>query len=49
MSSRPGTLPAIDPGAQSGHETQFVFSEADMRHIDADNIHRTVAGKFIIP
>ena len=49
MSSRPGTPPAIDPRAQSCHETQFVFPEGDMRHSDADNIHRTVAGKFNIP
>ena len=49
MSSRPGTPPAFDPGAQSGYETQFVFSEGDVRNSDADDIHRVVVGKFTIP
>ena len=48
MSSSPGTPPAIDPGAQSGHETQFAFSESDLRHIDADNVHLVTPGTFII-
>ena len=49
MSSRPGTPPAFNPGAQSGHATQFVFSESDMRHSDADKVHLVTAGRFIIP
>ena len=49
MSSHSGNPPAIDPGVRSGHETQFVFSEGVMWRSDADNIHRTMAGKSIIP
>ena len=37
-----------DPGAQSGNETNFVFSETDVRHSDADEVRRVVAGEFII-
>ena len=31
MCSRPKKLPANDPGVQSGQETQFLFSEGDVR------------------
>ena len=32
----------IDSGLVSGNETQFVFSEGDMRHSDADDVRRAV-------
>ena len=39
----------IDSGLVSGNETQFVFSEGDMRHSDADEVRRTTASEYIIP
>ena len=38
-----------DAGAQSGNETQFVFSEDDMRDSDADLINRLALGNFQYP
>ena len=49
MDSRPSVSVGFDPGAQSGHETQFLFSEGDVRRSDADDIHVSARGKFIIP
>ena len=49
MDSRPTTPLVVDPGAQSGHETPFVFSEADVRRSDAADIRLPAIGKFIIP
>ena len=34
---------------QSGHETQFLFSEGDMRQSDADEIRQPAFGKSFIP
>ena len=49
MDSRP-IASVVDPGAQSGHETQYVFSEGDMRHSDADNVRsRAVSKYFLFP
>ena len=48
MDSRP-TAPSVDPGAQSGHETQYVFSEGDMRQSDADDIRPRAVGEYFIP
>ena len=39
----------VDPGAQSGHETQFLFSEGDMRDSDADLIDQPTLGMQFIP
>ena len=36
----------IESGAVSGNETQFVFSDDDVRTSDADNVHRPALGKF---
>ena len=49
MDSRPSFSVGFDPGAQSGHETQFLFSEGDVRRSDADDIHVSARRKFIIP
>ena len=40
-----------DPGFhQSGNDTQFLFSEGDVRESDADALAvQPVAGRFIIP
>ena len=39
-----------ESGFQSGHETQFLFSEADIRESDADpSTVQPIAGKFAIP
>ena len=44
------TLSHVDPGAQSGNETQYVFSETDVRHSDSDLLTiRPVGGWIIIP
>ena len=43
------TSPRVDLGAQSGNETQYVFSEGDVHPSDADNVCLTAAGEFIIP
>ena len=44
MSSR------VESGFQSGHETQFVVSDADIRESDADPpVVRPSAGKFVVP
>ena len=49
MDSRP-IASVVDPGAQSGHETQYVFSEGEMRHSDADNFRlRAVSKYFLFP
>ena len=37
-----------DPGAQSGHETQYVFSEGEMRLSDADNVRSRAVGKYFL-
>ena len=39
----------IDSSLVSGNKTQFVFSEGDMRHSDADEVRRATASEFIIP
>ena len=40
----------IDPGAVSGNETQFAFSEGDVRDSESDNrIVRPAPGWFAIP
>ena len=39
----------IDSGLVSGNETQFVFSERDMRHSDAENVRRAAVGECITP
>ena len=50
MDSHPTTASAIDPGAQSGHETQCVFSEGDVHQSDADDIRPRAVGKcFLFP
>ena len=49
MSFRSGTPSAFDLGAESGHETHFVFSGGDVRHTDADDIRRILVGKVTIP
>ena len=38
-----------DTGAQSGNETQFVFTEDDMRDSDADLVNRLALGNFFYP
>ena len=43
------TSPRVDLGAQSGNETQYVFSEGDVHPSDADNVGLAAAGEFIIP
>ena len=45
MSSR-----RVESGFQSGHETQFLFSEGDIRESDDDPLlSQPVVGKFVIP
>ena len=39
----------IDSGLVSGNETQFVFSEGDMPHSDADDVRRATASEYNIP
>ena len=40
----------VESGFQSGHETQFVVSDADIRESDADPpVVRPNAGKFVVP
>ena len=46
MNSHPTTASVNDPGAQSGHETQCVFSEGDVRQSDADDIRPQAVGKY---
>ena len=46
MDSPPTTASANDPGAQSGHETQCVFSEGDVRQSDADDIRSQAVGEY---
>ena len=48
MDSRP-TVSSVDPGAQNGHETQYMFSEGDMRQSDADDIRPRAVGEYFIP
>ena len=43
------TSPHVDLGAQSGNETQYVFSEGDVHPSDADNVGLAAEGEFIIP
>ena len=38
-----------DAGALSGNETQFVFSEEDVRDSDADLVNRLALGNFPYP
>ena len=38
-----------DTGAQSGNETQFVFSEGDIYQRDGDVIRRQATGELILP
>ena len=38
-----------DTGAQSGNETQFVFSEGDIYQSDGDIVRRQATGGFVIP
>ena len=49
MDSRPPTISSVDPGAQSGHETQFLLSDGEVRDSDADLVNRQVLGKFSYP
>ena len=42
------TSPRVDLGAQSGNETQYVFSEGDVHQSDADNVGLAAGGEFII-
>ena len=44
MSSR-----RVESGFQSGHETQFVFSEGDIHESDADLDRRPALGRIFIP
>ena len=39
----------LDTGAQSGNETQFVFSEGDIYPSDADVARRPATGEFVVP
>ena len=40
----------VEPGFRSGNETQFLFSERDIRQSDADAlISQPTASKFVIP
>ena len=45
MGSRPKKLPANDPGVQSGQETQFLFSEGDVRDSETDLVSQRVLGE----
>ena len=38
----------VDSELQSGNETQYLFSDCDVRQSDADNVYLTMAGEFII-
>ena len=38
-----------DTGAQSGNETQFMFSEGDIYQSDGDIIRRQATGGLILP
>ena len=38
-----------DSGLVSDNETQFVFSEENLRHSDADEVRRSAVGEFTIP
>ena len=49
MGSRPHNIPAVDLGAQSGHETQFLCSEGDVRDSDPDFVNRPLLGEFFYP
>ena len=44
MSSR-----RVESGFQSGHETQFVFSEGDIHESDADLDRRPALGRILFP
>ena len=44
MSSR-----RVEFGFQSGHETQFVFSDGDIQESDVDPSSRPALGKFLFP
>ena len=44
MSSR-----RVGSGFQSGHETQFLFSEKDVRDSEADFVDQSTLGKQLIP
>ena len=44
-----GARRLVDLGAQSGNETQFVFSEGDVCQSDADDIRQLPTSRFIIP
>ena len=46
MDSHSDVPPSVDPGAQSRHETQFVFPEGDVRQSDGDELYVRAAGKF---
>ena len=40
----------VDSGMQSGNDTQYLFSEGDVRQSDADCLAvPSVVGKFTIP
>ena len=45
MDSRSRKLPVNDPGAQSGQETQFLFSEGDVRDSETDLVSQRVLGE----
>ena len=38
-----------DTGAQSGSETQFLFSEEDVYQSDGDFVRQQATGGFVIP
>ena len=48
MDSRPTKFPVNDPGIQSGHETQFVFSEADVRDSETDYASRRALCEYTL-
>ena len=39
----------IESGVVTGNETQFLFSDGDMRDSDADLVNRPAIGKHVIP
>ena len=40
----------VESGFQSGYDTQFLFTEADIRESDADpSTVQPNAGKFVVP
>ena len=45
MGSRLKKLPANGPGIQSGQETQFLFSEGDLRDSETDFASQRAPGK----